>query len=250
MKRLTAAAVAAAGLHLLLFSLERDQGGLRNIKPPAAETVTISLVSAPLPPPPAVTPRDPPAAPPVPSVPSPPPQTVAPAAGKTPPPARRPVPRPAAAATAPATEAADRPLSDATGDHIRSPAETPSPAPDAKQELPAASAPAGALRPPAAPVLESAIPDYDRNPPPDYPRRARQLGFEGTVLLDVAVNAEGGVDAVSVAASSGYAILDEAAQRAVRHWMFKPARREGRPVADRVQVPVRFVLSASSAAGK
>lgn len=254
MKRLTAAALAAAGLHLLLFSLDRDQGGLRNIKPPAAETVTISLVSAPLPPPPAVTPRDPPAAPPVPSVPSPPPQTVAPVAGKTPPPARCPVPRPAtarpaaAAATAPATEAADRPLSDATGDHSRPLAENPALAPDAKQELPAASGPVGALRPP--PVLESATPDYDRNPPPDYPRRARQLGFEGTVLLDVAVNAEGGVDAVSVAASSGYAILDEAAQRAVRHWMFKPARREGWPVADRVQVPVRFVLSASSAAGK
>ncbi|MCU0538294.1 MAG: energy transducer TonB [Desulfobacterales bacterium] len=99
-------------------------------------------------------------------------------------------------------------------------------------------------------MLESATPHYDRNPPPDYPRRARQLGFEGTVLLDVAVNTQGGVDAVAVAASSGYAMLDEAALGAVRHWIFKPARQEGRPVADRVLVPVRFVLSASSAAGK
>ena len=105
------------------------------------------------------------------------------------------------------------------------------------------------MRPPAVPVLESAAPDYDRNPSPDYPRRARQLGFEGTVLLDVAVNAGGGVDAVAVAASSGYAILDEAALNAVKKWRFTPARRGGMPVAARVQVPVRFALTAAVAGG-
>lgn len=260
MKRLAAAAMAAAGLHLLLFSLERDPGGLRNTSPPAAVTVTISLAAVPLPPPPsappAVPPPDPPAVTQVPQAPSPATQTVAPAAGKTPSPAGRPVPRAATArpaeeaATAPAPQAPERPLSDATGDHSRPPAENQAPPFDATQEPAAASGPVGALRPPAAPVLESATPYYDRNPPPDYPRRARQLGFEGTVLLDVAVNAQGGVDAVAVAASSGYAMLDEAALGAVRHWIFKPARQEGRPVADRVLVPVRFVLSASSAAGK
>jgi periplasmic protein TonB len=105
-------------------------------------------------------------------------------------------------------------------------------------------------RPPAGPVLQTATPDYDRNPSPDYPRRARQLGFEGTVLLDVKVNENGGVEEVNIAASSGYALLDEAAQRAVNAWVFKPARRGDQPVAAWVQVPVRFALSPSAARGK
>lgn len=91
------------------------------------------------------------------------------------------------------------------------------------------------------------MPDYDRNPPPDYPRRARQLGFEGTVLIDVKVNSNGGVDEAAIAASSGYSMLDEAALLAVKQWRFKPARRGDLPVAAVVQVPVRFRLNSSAA---
>jgi len=66
----------------------------------------------------------------------------------------------------------------------------------------------------------------------------------------VKVSENGGVEEVNIAASSGYALLDEAAQRAVKAWVFKPARRGDQPVAARVQVPVRFALSPSAAGGK
>jgi protein TonB len=95
--------------------------------------------------------------------------------------------------------------------------------------------------------LQAATPDYDRNPPPEYPRRARQLGFEGTVLLQVWVNSNGGVDHAKIAASSGYAMLDDSALRAVKGWRFTPARQGGQPVAALVQVPVRFTLTSSAA---
>jgi protein TonB len=42
--------------------------------------------------------------------------------------------------------------------------------------------------------------------------------------------------------SSGHAILDEAALRAVRGWRFVPALRDGRPVAAGVDIPIVFRL--------
>jgi protein TonB len=48
---------------------------------------------------------------------------------------------------------------------------------------------------------------------------------------------------VSVSRGSGYPELDEAAVRAVRRWMFEPARAAGLPVASHVDIPVRFSLS-------
>ncbi len=116
------------------------------------------------------------------------------------------------------------------------------PQPAGPQPSAGAQAPKG-LRQPHAPALQEATPDYDRNPSPEYPRRARQLGFEGIVLLHVWVNPDGGVDDAKIAASSGYAMLDDSALRAVKGWMFKPARRGDQPVAALVQVPIRFTLN-------
>jgi protein TonB len=45
--------------------------------------------------------------------------------------------------------------------------------------------------------------------------------------------------------SSGYDMLDQSALETVRaRWRFIPARRDGVPVADTVQVPIRFRRSA------
>ena len=52
-----------------------------------------------------------------------------------------------------------------------------------------------------------------------------------------------GVAAVSLIKSSGYSLLDDRARTAVRRWIFRPARRAGRPVATQVDVPVRFSLN-------
>jgi protein TonB len=92
----------------------------------------------------------------------------------------------------------------------------------------------------AAEVLASPL--YGVNPPPSYPRLAIRLGKQGVVLLEVFVSASGRVEEVRVATGSGHGILDEAALETVRGWRFAPGLRNGRPVAMRVRVPVRFEL--------
>jgi protein TonB len=80
------------------------------------------------------------------------------------------------------------------------------------------------------------------NPPPRFPSEARRRRIEGRVVLRLAVSAMGEVSRVEVVESAGYAILDEAAIDTVRRWIFEPARRNGRPVASTVTLPVRFLL--------
>ena len=71
---------------------------------------------------------------------------------------------------------------------------------------------------------------------------ARRRNFQGTVLLDVRVTAQGTVAEVKVARSSGYSVLDQSALSSVRNWRFEPARQGSRPFETWVQVPVRFEL--------
>ena len=96
---------------------------------------------------------------------------------------------------------------------------------------------------PATPsVLEAALPEYSKNPPISYPKRARRKGYEGTVVLEVLVNRNGKVDDLRILASSGYAILDRSAVNSVKSWSFKPAKKGNDTVDMWVQVPVRFKL--------
>jgi protein TonB len=92
------------------------------------------------------------------------------------------------------------------------------------------------------PVLREATPIYRRNPPPAYPRLARRRGYQGTVVLEVFVGEEGQVDDMKVFRSSGHPVLDKAAVRSVKDWVFEPGMRGQDPVAMWVRVPVRFQL--------
>lgn len=83
---------------------------------------------------------------------------------------------------------------------------------------------------------------YLRNPKPQYPRVARERGYEGDVLLKVLVLHDGTVGDISVHHSSGYEVLDRAALDAVKEWLFVPASRDGVPVARWAIVPVKFRL--------
>lgn len=79
---------------------------------------------------------------------------------------------------------------------------------------------------------------------PKYPRLARQLGKEATVVLRVTIDECGrpiAVEAVK-AAGSGF---DEEAIRAVKESLFHPAKREGKPVICRAILPIRFELRGS-----
>jgi protein TonB len=135
--------------------------------------------------------------------------------------ARKPRPAPSLLASQPAPEPSpSAPVEDAT-------------APPAVS----ASAPVAAAREPAI-----ARPRYKLNPEPQYPTLARRRRQEGIVLLAVLVDAAGRPEAVEVQVSSGFASLDDAAVTAVKSWQFEPGRRDGEPIASRVEVPIRFQL--------
>jgi protein TonB len=79
--------------------------------------------------------------------------------------------------------------------------------------------------------------------PPPYPRRARRLGQEGTVIVQARLDGLGDVRETRIITSSGHRLLDEAALKAVRGWEFAPASRQGRGIDAWVQMPVQFVLN-------
>jgi protein TonB len=95
---------------------------------------------------------------------------------------------------------------------------------------------------PAQPLI-NARPDYLKNPDPPYPPSALRRRQEGQVLLAVTVSAQGRAERVTVKKTSGFPILDEAAQQAVRDWEFTPARVGKLAVASEIEVPVRFKLT-------
>ncbi len=68
------------------------------------------------------------------------------------------------------------------------------------------------------------------NPKPVYPHTAYKLGIEGRVLIDLSMSAEGAVEKVHIRDSSGFAVLDSAAVRAVKKWRFYPVLRNGKAI--------------------
>ena len=63
-----------------------------------------------------------------------------------------------------------------------------------------------------------------------------------SVVLEIRVNAEGTVDDVKVATSSGFAELDEAAVKAARAAKFSPARSGHDLVASTARLKLQFKL--------
>lgn len=84
---------------------------------------------------------------------------------------------------------------------------------------------------------------YASCPPPVFPAEARKARLSGTVLLLVQIDEHGRPLSINLRKTSGHAILDTAALRAVRAWRFEPARRDGKPVDARLEIPIRFALS-------
>lgn len=75
---------------------------------------------------------------------------------------------------------------------------------------------------------------------PEYPEEAKQLNAHGTVLLSVSVSAQGDAESVRIKQSSGYDILDQAAQRWASGLRYRPARRGGKDVASIINIPADF----------
>ena len=87
--------------------------------------------------------------------------------------------------------------------------------------------------------VSAPIPIY--KPEPAYSEQARKAKYQGTVVLWIIVDAQGGVRDVRVVKPLGLG-LDEKAVEAVKTWKFKPAMRNAVPVPVRVMVEVQFRL--------
>ncbi|MGB0910268.1 MAG: energy transducer TonB [Nitrospirales bacterium] len=77
---------------------------------------------------------------------------------------------------------------------------------------------------------------------PPYPRFAREQGWHGTTVLRITVAPDGTVTSVTTKKSSGFPILDESANQAVKEWGFSPAKNGEFAVASTVDLPIRFDL--------
>jgi len=91
-------------------------------------------------------------------------------------------------------------------------------------------------------ALMSARPLVDINPAPEYPRLARERGLEGIVRLEVQVEQDGHPGEVRIEESSGHALLDDSALKAVSHWRFSPARSGLLRFSSKIIVPIQFTL--------
>ncbi|GAA0524927.1 TonB family protein [Rhizomicrobium palustre] len=75
-----------------------------------------------------------------------------------------------------------------------------------------------------------------------YPAISKRLGEQGTTRLGFTITADGRVENVHVEASSGSERLDNAAVTCATPWRYKPAVREGQPVAVQWHTEVKWVL--------
>lgn len=139
-------------------------------------------------------------------------------------------------------DAVPEPLPEATQQPAATAASEAAVAEEARKKAAAARDKPRKVDKPATPRITEARPITSRNPRPEYPREALRRDQSGRVLLRVDVAADGTASNVDFVQRSGSAELDRAAMNAVRKWQFSPARRNGKAVASRVNVPVDFVL--------
>jgi TonB family protein len=86
------------------------------------------------------------------------------------------------------------------------------------------------------------VPKPVHTPDPEYTEIARAAGFNGSGTLSAVITKSGEIDDVVVVKPIGLG-LDDNAAGAIRTWRFKPATKNGDPVAVRVEVEVTFNIS-------
>ena len=168
----------------------------------------------------------------------------APSAPVPPPPAAVPEPPPLTAPPEP--DAVVVRADDAVRPTALRPPEPEPPEPEPPEPEPAARPPAPAPAPPAvaAPVQArvDAPPTPRKSIKPKYPEGARRRGEQGDVVLELAVDARGGVADVKVVGGCGFAELEHAAVSAARRARFRPARRGGASVPSSARLTLTFWL--------
>jgi TonB family protein len=106
------------------------------------------------------------------------------------------------------------------------------------------------MQPSTLPAASSEVadtpPQFVRQTKPEYPLLARQRGWQGSVTLHLELLADGTVGEVEVAQSSGYSVLDTAAQEAAKTWTHAPAQHNEAPVTRWTRLTVHFTLDSTS----
>jgi protein TonB len=74
-----------------------------------------------------------------------------------------------------------------------------------------------------------------------YPQIARRLGKEGKVVLRLTLNEKGELVNIEIIEGAPYGFTESAIE-AVKKSRFSPAIKNGKPIACRAILPVRFVL--------
>jgi TonB family protein len=77
---------------------------------------------------------------------------------------------------------------------------------------------------------------------PQYPPKAEKSGIEGWVDLDFTVTDTGAVQDVVADTAKPPGVFDVAARAALLQWRFKPLVRDGKAVATRARIRIRFAL--------
>ncbi len=84
-------------------------------------------------------------------------------------------------------------------------------------------------------------PKLIQSAPPEYPSLARQMEKSGTVTIAIVVGTDGKVSKADIVSSTN-PIFNDAALKAVKRWVFSPAKKNGKLVAISFTVPVIFDL--------
>jgi len=74
---------------------------------------------------------------------------------------------------------------------------------------------------------------------PEYPAEMKANRTSGGVVLNCDINEKGAVTDAKVVKTTNEA-FNQAAVDAVEKWKFRPAQKDGKPVAIRISLPVKF----------
>ncbi|WP_394246176.1 TonB family protein [Vibrio profundi] len=94
----------------------------------------------------------------------------------------------------------------------------------------------------STPVLVNKPSFAARPSPPRYPRIARKRGIQGVATYEIWLDESGNQTKQALVSSSGALMLDKAALDAIKKWKFSAHTVNGKAIAHRIQIPVRFKL--------
>ena len=82
----------------------------------------------------------------------------------------------------------------------------------------------------------------DKMPPPSYPKSAIEQRQVGVVDLRVEVDANGHPTDVQVLRATNPGVFDAVSIAAARSWSYRPAMKNGKPVAAAIRVPITYAM--------